>query len=388
MKPGQVTLLFLAWMAVFSPAVAQDGAGHRVELSGYIKDLQSVSFTNNADSVITSNLIHNRINFKWNVCSAFSARLDLRNRIYYGEVVKLFPGFGKQIAADDGYVNLTKLWVDRQSLVAVSSFDRALLNYSKGKVSFTAGRQRINWGISNIWNTNDLFNAYNFLDYDYEERPGVDAIRIQYFPKTFSSAEAAYKPSKEKDGTVAAALFKFNKWKYDFQFLGGLYKEDVALGAGWAGNIGEGGVKGEMTYFRNKNNFKNGEDDFTASLLFDYALKNAWYITASALYVQRPAGSSLATLNAAFGSLSAKSLMPYRYSFYAGVMKSITPILSLNTAVIYSPEDHATIFFPALAYSIAEDFDLDLTAQCFFSDQSGQYQAVGNAVFLRMRWSF
>ncbi|MFV8328270.1 hypothetical protein [Flavobacterium sp. ZS1P14] len=61
--------------------------------------------------------------------------------------------------------------------------------------------------------------------------------------------ELAYRPGKNKDEHTAAFLYKFNKWKYDFLFLGGMYQTDYVVGSGWAGNIKEAGFKGEMSYF-------------------------------------------------------------------------------------------------------------------------------------------
>ena len=36
-----------------------------------------------------------------------------------------------------------------------------------------------------VWNPNDLFNAFSFVDFDYEERPGSDALRIQKYTGYF-----------------------------------------------------------------------------------------------------------------------------------------------------------------------------------------------------------
>ena len=137
----------------------------------------------------------------------------------------------------------------KNQFVAHSVIDRMLIQYSDEKWDITIGRQRINWGINNIWNPNDIFNAYNFLDFDYEERPGNDAVRIQRNLKNSSALELAYKSGKNKDKHTAAFLYKLNKWKYDFQFLSGIYQTDYVLGGGWAGNIKEAGFKGEMSYF-------------------------------------------------------------------------------------------------------------------------------------------
>ena len=70
-----------------------------------------------------------------------------------------------------------------------------------------------------LFNPNDLFNAYSLVDFDYQERPGVDAVRFQYYGENMSSFEGAVQIGNSLDSTVIAGLWKFNKWKYDFQFL-------------------------------------------------------------------------------------------------------------------------------------------------------------------------
>lgn len=124
-------------------------------------------------------------------------------------------------------------------MVVHSVIDRMLLQYTTNNWDIKIGRQRINWGINNIWNPNDIFNAYNFLDFDYEERPVNDALRIQHYLKNNSTLELAYKPSKNITEHIAAALYKFNKKKntYDWQLLTGIYKTDVVIGGGWAGTL-------------------------------------------------------------------------------------------------------------------------------------------------------
>lgn len=199
---------------------------------GYIKELQSTTFIQKIDSNSSMSLLHNRLNFKFTATPKISGRLEIRNRIFYGEQVKLNPNFAKSINQYNGLATLNHLWVNEKSIVAHSVIDRLLLQYTDAKWDIVIGRQSINWGITNIWNPNDIFNAYNFLDFDYEERPGNDAIRIQRNLNNSSSIELAYKPGKYKDEHTASFLYKFNKWKYDFQFLGGLCQTDYVIGGG------------------------------------------------------------------------------------------------------------------------------------------------------------
>ena len=77
------------------------------------------------------------------------------------------------------------------------------------------------------------------------ERPGSDALRIQYYGKGNTSTELAINEN------IQAGLYKFNSWDYDFQTLLAKYYNDYVLGFGWAGQIKEAGFKGEFSYFIN-----------------------------------------------------------------------------------------------------------------------------------------
>ncbi|MFV7235807.1 hypothetical protein [Flavobacterium sp. ZB4R12] len=359
-----------------------------IELNGYIKDIQSTYFIQKIDSNASVNLIHNRLNFKFNISPKISGRLEIRNRIFYGEQIKQIPDFGKTINQYNGLLNLSHLWIDEKSFVAHSVIDRMLIQYGDEKWDIKIGRQRINWGINNIWNPNDIFNAYNFLDFDYEERPGNDAIRIQRNLNTNSVLELAYKPGKNKEEHTAAFLYKFNKWKYDFQFLGGVYQTDYVFGGGWAGNIKEAGFKGEMSYFIPRKNTLDTSETFSFSIMADQTFKNDWYISLASLYNSNPTNVFAGNESFYNSNLSAKLLFPFRYNFYATVMKTISPIASFNFSFIYSPEKNTLIVVPTYAWNVATNFDLDFTAQSFFAEQTNSYKNLITQIYIRGRWSF
>jgi hypothetical protein len=93
---------------------------------------------------------------------------------------------------------MSVVWIDTRNVVAVSVIDRIWLEYHREKWHARAGRQRINWGMGTTWNPNDLFNTYNFLDFDYEERPAVDAIKVQYLTGLMDHVEVAASFSKRR----------------------------------------------------------------------------------------------------------------------------------------------------------------------------------------------
>ncbi|WP_147405284.1 hypothetical protein [Flavobacterium limicola] len=350
--------------------------------------MQSTYFIQKIDSNASMNLIHNRLNFKFTISPKISGRLEIRNRIFYGEQVKQISDFGKAINQYNGILNLSHLWINEKSFVAHSVIDRMLLQYADEKWDIKIGRQRINWGINNIWNPNDIFNAYNFLDFDYEERPGNDAIRIQRNLNNSSALELAYKPGKYKDDHTVAFLYKINKWKYDFQFLGGMYQTDYVVGGGWAGNIKEAGFKGELSYFIPKRNTLETSDTFSISIMADQTFKNDWYVSLAGLYNSNPTNAFVSSGSFYNSNLSAKNLFPFRYNFYATVLKTISPIKSFNFSFIYSPEKNTVILVPVYAWNVATNFDLDFTAQSFFSEQNNTYQNLITEIYIRGRWSF
>ncbi|MCG7858701.1 hypothetical protein MD537_17105 [Flavihumibacter sediminis] len=370
-------------------AKAQDdtSAPARLSLHGYIKDLQILQFVDRVDSINSGNLFHNRQNFKYRFSKKISAVLEIRNRIFYGDQLKQLPDFGAYIDQYNGLIKLSKLWVNEKTLVVHSVIDRMALQYSNSNWDIKAGRQRINWGINNVWNPNDIFNAYNFLDFDYEERPGNDAIRVQHYFKNNTTLEAAYKPGNHTGEAIGAFLYKFNHKQYDYQFLAGIYQNDLVAGAGWAGSIGDAGFKGELSYFHPKKSIRDTTGTIAFSVMADQTFKNDWYMALSALFNNKPQNIP-ANGNIFSTVLSAKELFPYRYSFYLSGMKSFSLVSSLNLAMVYSPEKHSLILFPAYSRNITKNFDLDITLQSFFAKEGKKYRTQGSSFFLRAKLSY
>ena len=276
--------------------------------------------------------------------------------------------------------------IDDGNLLFNTTIDRALVNYTKGNWEVTLGRQRVNWGMNLAWNPNDIFNTYNFLDFDYEERPGSDAIRVQYYLGDFNKIEIAAKKGKSEDDHIVAAMYKFNIWSYDIQLITGVYQKDWVIGTGWAGNLKNAGFKGEVSYFVPYKRYINSENVLSASFSVDYGFKKGLYINGSVLYnsLSNDVSSGLGAL--VYNSLSAKNLMPYEFSGFLQLAKEFTPILKSTFSTIYSPTNQSVIIIPSLDYSVATNWELNFTGQSFFEFED--YKTLGNSMFVRLRYSF
>ena len=151
----------------------------KYQFNGYIKDLVTIGFAD--DSTTFDNLILNRLNFKWFMADNMTFFLDVRNRLFTGNTVKNVEGYDRFVDSNNDYFDFSAQGPQNESWLFQSMIDRAYLEWYKGDWELRAGRQRINWGVNLIWNPNDLFNVYSFFDFDYEERPGSDAIRIKRY---------------------------------------------------------------------------------------------------------------------------------------------------------------------------------------------------------------
>ncbi len=371
----------------------QEDLPKKFTVGGYTKFLQSQYFVYNPllDSTLglTDNLIHNRLNFRYYPNEHWTLGLEARNRLFYGDQLRLSPAYADQIDTYNGLLDLSVRWIDGGGYLLHSIIDRAFVQYSKGKWDITLGRQRINWGINTVWNPNDLFNAFNFLDFDYEERPGSDAIRVQYYTGAVSRAELAFAPDDTLEKSVGALLYQFNTKGYDIQLLSGYYRGDLAFGTGWAGNLGTVGFKGEATFFTPLEAVSTDSlNSFNATFTLDYMFGNGFYLSGSGLYNNRGVTATNAQNGLIGGAISPKNLFPARYAIFASGAGNINPILSANGSIIYGPENQLLVLVPGLTYSIKENWSLDLIGQSFFLEIGDQFRHQATGVFFRVKWSY
>lgn len=357
------------------------------EVHGYLKYMEQFSFVDDPAYHSSTSLIHNRLNFKW-APQHWMFRLEARNRLFYGDQLKSNSTFMKTIGEDQGAINMSKVWVDSYGLGAVSAIDRALVNYNNKHWDVTVGRQRINWGLNMVWNPNDVFNTYNFFDFDYEERPGSDAVRVQYMWKGFSAIELAAKKGKKQDDHTAAMMFRCNARGYDYQVLSGISAKDLFSGFGWAGSIKNVGFKAEFTYFYPYEQLKDTNGILSSCMSFDYSFNKGWYMNVSGYYNSNGSDKLSFFNTRQFFNISAKQLLPFKYSGFIQLSKQINPLFSIGVSQIYSPSNNTWILVPNAQYSIASNWEISLVGQSFFADVNKVYRSLGNSVFMRLKWSF
>lgn len=368
----------------------------KFELGGYLKNLQTLLFFNDAypqlpsgnsiDTFLQDNLVHHRLNLKWFPHEKLTVRAELRTRLFFGDLVRGNPQYAQAVDdVNNDYADLSAVLLNRNGFVLHTMLDRFYAAYTSGAWEISLGRQRINWGIGTVWNPNDIFNAFSFTDFDYEERPGSDAIRIKYYTGFASSVEIAANAFDQWREAVAAGLWKFNYQQYDVQLLAGIAEGEGVLGVGWAGNLKSAGFKGEASWFFPLEGATR--QSLNATFGVDYSFATGVFLQTGYLYNSN--GSTDAGNIFGF-TLSARNLYPYRHALFSSVAYPFNPLLQGSLAIIYSPvESHALFVNPLLSYSISENWGLDFVGQVAFNRTVGtRFSAPIQAVFLRMKWSY
>ena len=374
----------------FSAAVTAQSSGVSAwTFKGYVKNLQQWFFTADSGSLTSSGFFHNRLMLNWAPdSSAWTLDLAVRNRLFYGEGYRIQPGFASLLDADQGLVDLAFVPVERPGLIGSVFVDRCWAQWQQGRWSLRAGRQRINWGIATTWNPNDWFNAWNFLDFDYEERPGSDALRIQYQGKGFNQMEIALSPARAARRAVGAFRYSGHVGNFDWQALAGVYRNKLAVGTGWAGDLGKAGVKAEVSFFQPIDS-SAGVAAVSASAEVNLVFKGSWFVSAGVLINSNGYGSSVNLFQLYQTNLAADNLMPGKVSALAAVSTSVTPLMQASFSALYSPNGQLIALLPSYAWSVSANWDIDLTGQLFWLKiAGGTVKNAGNGIYLRTRWSF
>ena len=367
----------------------------RVSLDGYLSDMQTAYRI--PDHWLWENSLHNRLNLKFYPTNWLSGSVQVRSRAIFGNTIRKFPGYADGLDGDQGWLDLAFVsdgeLGDSAGYVLTSMVDRLWLQFTFGNLEIKAGRQRINWGQTFVWNPNDIFNSYSYFEVDYPERPGSDAVRFQYYTGNASTIELAAKVDSA-DRVTAAGYFRFNTLGFDIQLLGGIYQEeDLVLGTGWSGNLGPTAFRGELGYFRDLDSFRDTTGYLMVSTGFDYTFGNSLWIQVEGLYSAFARDLDIYSfLQFYSGTLDVKNLGFTEWSFFASLSYPFTPLISGGLAGIYYPDWKGVYVGPSLELSMNDNLALSLIVQHFsaefdnpFGDPNRENNTFG---FLKFKWNF
>jgi hypothetical protein len=387
-------LLFLITIMVL-PTISR-GQSSLYELNGFIESLTSAAKYPLFNDRLFDQEFHGRLNSQWYPSYSLRGEADLRARFFYGESVEKIPNFLDQIKVKYPFVNLDAVLWDQKKTIGYLQIDRFWLDYTSGSLELTAGRQRIAWGTALVWNVIDLFNPKSVLDFDYEEKPGSDAFRFQYYTGAVSKVEAAAMPNKTFKGSTVAGLCSYNKFGCDFYAIGGMKNDRWVAGGAWAGSILKAGFRGEFLVSESPsadNNpsatagaFWSDNPYLGAVLSADYTFPSSFYIHTEVLYYSNGKKTNAGLYQIA--SLEADMLSPARWSIYQEFSGDLNPLTKATVFAIFNPDDESSIIVPMLTKSVSTNLDLLVIGLFATGNPNTEYHSYGTSAYIRLKYSF
>lgn len=368
----------------------------KITLDGYLNDMQTMYLLGNKN-IIWENQLHRRLNLNYYPSDWLNISIQERTRFIQGNTILKFPGYDKIMGQDAGWADLSFVqsgsYNDSIGYVYTTMLDRAYAEFTFGNFVGTVGRQRINWGQSFAFNPNDIFNSYSYFDVDYPERPGSDAVRLQYYTNMTSLIEVAAKIDSANKIT-AAYYCRFNAVGFDIQLIGGiLAEEDVVAGVGWSGSIINTSFRGEASYFRDIEQFQDTTGYLLVSTGLDYTFSNSLTIQAEVLYSQFAKNRKIYNVLQIFGAdMNVKNIGFTEWSIFGSLTYPITPLINTSVAGMYFPEWKGFYIGPSFDLSLSDNVSASLIGQVFsieMEDPLGEIKRQNNFIgYAKLKWSF
>lgn len=331
------------------------------------------------------NLLHLRQNLRWYPSFVVTGALEVKERVWAGEDMAAMFGVADQYTLQEPYLDLSWRFLEEPDAIGEATVDRLWINLVRGDFEARVGRQRVAWGTNLVWNPLDLFNRVSPLDFDNEEKPGTDALRLQYFLGPTSLLDLAAAPARDADQATAAIRAQFNRWGYDGHLVAGRRGPAAIAGLGWAGSIGGGGFRGEALWSLPR------DDEPAAHLVSvvsgDYTFSSGLYLHAAVLYNERGAAGPAGGL-ALQHALERGDLSPARWSTFAQLAKDIMPLHHLDLAVIHNLGDGSSYLGPSWRWSLRTNLDLTLMAFLFRGAAGTEFGDNGQLGMIRLKYSF
>lgn len=386
----RILLLFVglfAWgsLAGTNGLQAQDGS---LRLRGYVKTMPALRLDRDFSDPAFIHILHQRLNLRWDVGENWHIVAEGRNRLLYNDLFADFPQYKDILGADDGLMDLSWVWLAEGPWIGHSMADRLYVHWRRDQWQVRLGRQRINWGVNLVSNPNDLFNTYSFFDFDYVERPGADALRVQYNMGFASRLEVALSPGRKNRESTGALLWAFNRKGYDLQALAGYYQHRAAAGIGWAGHIGGAGFKGEVTWFYDLEEAEGmPRGNLVAATGLDYVFANGTFAVLEFLYNGgiRRAEPGVVMLDQ---PLRPDNIMFSEFATTLSLQHAFSSVLQGGLAVMALPDIGSAFVMPNLKYSLVTNLDLELVLQVFLGEKGSIFEQAGYSCFLALQYSF
>lgn len=246
------------------------------------------------------------------------------------------------------------------------------------------GRQRISWGVGRVWQLTDLFNPINPANFSKFEKDGADAISAKIYTGNFSDIEAVVNFRETNDKYNYGWRYRTNYAEYDFSVIGGFFDKRYIVGAELAGNLFDAGVRGELIFSADENDFNNNYTKYLVGI--DYQFTDKLYALIE--YKHNGQGTDCKLCYEMDKLFSGKILNVGLDYGATQVTYQIHPLVSANIMNIINLRDKSGFSSVGISYEAFQNLMLNLSGMYFYGDELTEYRFYSTTAYLTIEWYF
>ncbi|MCI6160193.1 MAG: hypothetical protein SPI18_10285 [Prevotella sp.] len=366
------------------------GKAQNLSVSGYVENCTMVAETDPkmTEETLWQNITCLRTDVEWRMNGHWQMEVGIKNHLTWGNdnVTKELEG---ALNRRTNRLNLNWKILDTKGRMMSLAPDRCMVQWSANRWEVKAGRQRINWGQTVIWNPNDIFNPSPFVTLYYPEHSGCDAIRTTFYHNETARSELAASVDWAGKPTIAF-LHANHSGETDFQLMGGVYKgSDMVIGGGMTTALNNVNIRMEGSYFHDFKTTEGETDLMEISLGADKIFPNNLTLQGEVLYTNRPLKVTADGIwERSFLQTSAKRLTISHWSLAGSVYYPFTPRCSIKAIGGYW-HDHRSMYADMeLKYQITQDLQVAATVHAADYNDDTLLRADAHMGTLRLKWNF
>lgn len=284
--------------------------------------------------------------------------------------------------------------------------DRFNLQWHRGALDATVGRQAVGFGRILIASPLDVIAPFPPDALDTDVRSGIDAVRTIFNYGLDGQLGAIAIWGKESRYDSLLTTWTDNYSGVDLLMIGGRLRGRSMFGAGLAGSLGTLGLKGEFSIHKGRDVGQPGGDLYNS---FTLAAAEIWYrfdngisLVTEYLY-NGPGVDDPEKYPEALASAPLQEGLSYlvgRHYLIAAPSYELHPLATLQGLLIYNLGDHSALLRPTLILSLADNLSLELfwtwysgdpprvAASGLVVEPRSEYGMVGDSGGFFLKWYF
>ena len=293
-----------------------------------------------------------------------------------------YRAFDAELARAGGRRSSARMWLDRFNV-----------RLSLARADLTIGRQAVTFGKAWFWNPLDVFMPFDPDQFDRDYKPGVDAVRLDYYTGDYSGWTVVAAAGREQappwgpardqktlaaDSQGSALLLRgfATRHGWDYAVQGGALHGGMQLGAAAVGEVGPYQLRIEAARFFSDNSPVTPltgadlvDDHLTAVFGIGRYYKSTLDVELEYLYngCGEPDDPDTAWLRVQYGAC----LHTGKHILGAMAAYEFTPLINGRLTLIHSLSDQSSQVQPSAVISRSDNSDLLLGATFNFGRRPG-----------------